>query len=316
MKELTVIIASYKPLYEKLLFTIESVLKQQNIDFELIITDDGSEYNYFDEIEKYIKANSNCDLVLLSHNKNQGTVKNIYDAVRIAKGKYVRTIGVGDAIYGENTLKAHLDCIKSSNNLWSFGQMIYFSVDENGNRFFVKHKSRPQLTKPYINRNDKKCIWQYCVLKDIATGTSILYERETFAKYLSLFLDKVIYCEDYVTEIMMFDGIMPTYYASPVVLYEYASGGITNPQEKKWKVLIEKDIATADGIMISRNNFPQDAYRRSIIRAITRRNKLGRKKIAVLFEPSKLFYAIRHRMFPQYTEIPEDISCLTNSKNK
>ena len=186
MKTVSVIIATYNPILERVLFTVDSVIKQIGIDFELIITDDGSKENYFDEIEKYIRDNSSCDYLLLSHNKNQGTLKNILDAVDHSSGKYIRTVGAGDAIIGTETLKNHVHFLEESGRKWSFGQMIYFSVDENGNRYFIRHKARPQITKPYLKNDDKKCVWLFCVSKDIATGTAVLYEKEIMKEYLLL----------------------------------------------------------------------------------------------------------------------------------
>ena len=100
----SILIASYNPVWEKLKVTIDSVLRQDYRDFEIVITDDGSENNLFPEIEKYMRAQSFDNFKLVAHEKNQGTVKNLIDGVKACSGKYVRDFGPGDAFYNEKSL--------------------------------------------------------------------------------------------------------------------------------------------------------------------------------------------------------------------
>ena len=310
MKEVSVIVASYNPDVEKLLFTVDSVLKQTGIDLELIITDDGSGNDHFGEVEQFIKNNSDIDYLLLCHKQSQGTVKNILDAVEHANGKYIRTLGMGDAIAGTNTLRDHVNYLEKSGKSWSFGQMIYFSVDDNGNRHFVKHVARPQITKTYMDGDDDKCIWQYCVLKDIATGTAILYEKDVLKKYLNLIKDKVIYVEDYIGMIMTYDGLIAAYYPHPVVYYEFASGGISDPSRKDWSGKIVKDINAIEQIMIGRDNSSDDQTRRSVAKVYARHINHNRNKYLMLLNRGKLSFVLKKRLHPVYTDVPEDESVL------
>lgn len=45
--EVSVVVASYNPQIEKLLFTIKSIVNQKNVDIQIVITDDGSFENIF-----------------------------------------------------------------------------------------------------------------------------------------------------------------------------------------------------------------------------------------------------------------------------
>ena len=309
MTKVSVIIATYKPVLERLLFSIDSVVRQQGIDFELIITDDGSINNCFEEARAYIEKKGFQNYTLLSHEKNAGTVKNILDAVYHAKGQYVRTIGTGDALYGTTSLKDHVDFLEKSKRKWSFGQMIYFTIDDSGKREYIRHQSRPQLTKSYLEGNDKKCMRQYCTFRDVATGTAILYEKNTIREYLELIQDKVIYCEDYIGEIMTYDGLVAAYYPEPVVLYEFAAGGVTDQTNRGWQDWREKimnDIAAADLIMISRDNTPDDSLHRKINRIHRRRNRFGRSKLCMIFEPGRILFHTKRILHPSMTNIPID----------
>ncbi len=61
-KSVSVILLMYNPNFFKVKKTIESILQQENIDFELIIADDASENNLFTEISELLK---NMNLMIL-----------------------------------------------------------------------------------------------------------------------------------------------------------------------------------------------------------------------------------------------------------
>ena len=274
-KDVSVIIATYNTDYESLKYTVDSVMCQKGIDFEMIITDDGSVNNHFEIIENYMQEHGFYNYVLLPHDNNRGTVLNYLDAVRIAKGRVIRTLGAGDAIYGDESLRSHVDFLIQSGKKWSFGEMIYFTNTAEGKRY-IPHRSRPQLTTPYINNRDTECVWNYCVIRDIATGTAILYERDLFLHYLELFANEVLYTEDYTAVLMTYDGYIGAYYPRPVVLYEFSTG-ITAPGNSAGGRLVQNDIENAMRIMVTRNN-EKDRLHRQIDRIIIKRLKRGKKK--------------------------------------
>lgn len=91
----TVLIVTYHPDWKKLLVTLDSVMAQTFKDYEIVVSDDGSEENCFDKIEAYFTAYQFANYTLIPHEKNQGTVKNLIDGLAKAKGKYVRDFGPG-----------------------------------------------------------------------------------------------------------------------------------------------------------------------------------------------------------------------------
>lgn len=108
----TVLIVTYHPDWKKLLVTLDSIMAQTFKDYEIVVSDDGSEENCFDKIEAYFAAHQFANYTLISHEKNQGTVKNLIDGLAKAKGKYVRDFGPGDAFYNEHTLQQVYDLWK------------------------------------------------------------------------------------------------------------------------------------------------------------------------------------------------------------
>ena len=74
--------------FDNLYKTIKSVLEQDYPSIQYIICDDGSDNFPRNEIEKFISEKSTSIEIVIEHNqKNQGTVKNINHANKLATGK-------------------------------------------------------------------------------------------------------------------------------------------------------------------------------------------------------------------------------------
>ena len=49
--EITVIVCTYNPDLQKLISTLKSVVLQKGVKIQVIVTDDGSSNNYFNEVK-------------------------------------------------------------------------------------------------------------------------------------------------------------------------------------------------------------------------------------------------------------------------
>lgn len=109
MKQLpliSIITLTYKK-FDTIFNTIESVLEQDYPNIEYIIADDGSDNFPKDEIEKFIFNNKSRNLknVLITYNKeNRGTVKNVNEAYKMAKGKYLLPLSGDDVFLNKNVV--------------------------------------------------------------------------------------------------------------------------------------------------------------------------------------------------------------------
>lgn len=96
----SVVTLTYKK-YGRLNGAIDSVLSQDYPDIEYIISDDGSPDFPRDKIEAYInrhKRDNLKNLIILEHEKNQGTVKNVNDAYRHARGEIIIPVSSDDEL--------------------------------------------------------------------------------------------------------------------------------------------------------------------------------------------------------------------------
>lgn len=244
--EVSVIMATYKPVWEKCVFTLDSVIAQQGVEFEIIIVDDGSADNMFGRLAEYIESKGFDNYRLIDHKDNQGTVKNYYDGVSVAKGKYIKLISPGDALFSDSILSDWVRALNKSGLCWSFGNAVYYQFIEN-RPTVVRGPAFPRVIDCYTVNNEEKCRWNYVVLEDVALGAALLCETDVFVCFLKEYIGKVKYAEDVVYNALMYKGIMPLYYDSNVVFYEYGTGVSTG--EKKWLDLIQKDLKNAESVI-------------------------------------------------------------------
>ena len=146
----TVLIVTYHPDWKKLLVTLDSVMAQTFKDYEIVVSDDGSEENCFDKIEAYFAAHQFANYTLIPHEKNQGTVKNLIDGLAKAKGKYVRDFGPGDAFYNEHTLQQVYDFMEEMRDIPFEIKRVYYMYDtvDGVRRGYHAHRCLEQILIP------------------------------------------------------------------------------------------------------------------------------------------------------------------------
>ena len=83
--DFSVVVLSYHPDKEKLMATLRSVVMQKGVSFEIIVADDGSPDFFEADIRAVLEGV--VDYQIIAHEQNQGTVKNLLDGVKAARGR-------------------------------------------------------------------------------------------------------------------------------------------------------------------------------------------------------------------------------------
>ena len=239
--DISVIVATYHPDLHKLMTTLSQILIQRGITFEIIISDDGSDIDWFDEIEQFFAEKKYNDYRLVKNKENIGTVRNIYGSVCEAKGKYVFCTSPGDYLHDEMTLCDLFNYAEKLNAGIVFGNAVYYSIDTE-NKPEIHSVTRAPFWPEMFNSNSSFKKESAFFFGNYVVGAAILRERNAFRKQLETIIPYCRYVEDNTSialALLQNDSIM--YYDRSIVFYEYGIG-ISTSKNEKWAKTIDNDF--------------------------------------------------------------------------
>ncbi len=290
----TILIVNYNPVWSKLIVTLESILRQSFKDYEIVVSDDGSKDNCFDKLKAYFEERGFTNYRLVSHEKNQGTVKNLIDGLKHSQGKYVRDFGPGDAFYKENTLQNVYDFLEENQYEACFGLMKGYCVSEQGNISFVDFL-HPFDIEAY-RKNDRERIAKNLILyRDNASGACTCYTRDYYLEYLEKIEGTVIYAEDIFQLMSGLDGREMRLFPDYLVWYE-ADTGVSTKKKSSFSKRLEQDVDRfyemlhreyADNSYVKRQMKVHKFYKIS--------NLYVRSLLRMFVNPDSVRYILNHR---------------------
>lgn len=227
--DISVVLVTYNSDLKKTLETIKSIISQKNVLFDLVIADDGSQDNHRKDVEEYLFFNSFSNYKFIANPKNQGTVKNLLSGVVRCNGKYVKGISPGDYLYDVYTLRDIVEFMEKNQALCAFGGAVYYS---DNNSLTVHNKKSPVSDYIYTNLKEtydydqvKRAQFFY---KDFILGAVAIFEKNILVEGLRFILNRVIYAEDTIIQLIAYKNIMIYKMPQYIFWYEYGSGISTN----------------------------------------------------------------------------------------
>lgn len=237
----SVLVLTYNSAWDKTRQTLYSILTQKNVDFELVVADDGSEENNYDKIKKYIESFGFTDYFLVENKQNKGTVKNILSGLAFCHGEYIKPISPGDFLYDENILQKTQECIINRNAAVFFERACYYSIKDDSPFVFLD-KANPHDVRPYLMDDYTKIKRNYLAYSDLILGASVIYKTSVFRDYLSKVSDYIKYAEDNTIIYMLAHGERVEFLSEIQygVWYEYMSG-ISMGNDSVWLERVAND---------------------------------------------------------------------------
>lgn len=273
-KEISVVVASYNPKWNKMQRTLDSIIGQQNVDMEIVITDDGSSNSMHNEVVDYLTEHGVENFVYISHESNKGTTINIHDGVSVAMGKYVKLISPGDILATELTLRKWCDHLLGSGRKWSVSDYKCF-VSTNTGIKFEEHNAHPDMIDCYLNGNETECRRNYLIFEDLACGAATLIEREFAHVYLDKLVGIAKLAEDHMYRLMVLDGFIASFYPEICVLYEWGEGVSTQTDSPYTRQLMQ-DYNKVDELIYNLIR-PEDKLYGQVRKAYQRKLKMPYK---------------------------------------
>lgn len=242
--KITVAVITYNPNMLKLKATLKSILMQKNIEYNVVLADDGSsEAIDWDSIEKLFKEHGVKDYLIKKNEKNQGTVKNLYSGLDFADSEYIFTISPGDMLFDDYTLSDVYEYCKDKEECaFFFGRAIYYQ--NNNGDIIVGETQFPKLPHIY---DYNKLPWlitstAYFSRQHIC-GAAYFYRTKEFKKHVKEIIDfGVKYVEDYTTAaIYILDYNQVIFFDRNVIWYE-SDTGVSGSRNKKWDAILNEDM--------------------------------------------------------------------------
>lgn len=251
----SIIVASYNPSFVQLKNTVISAIKQKNISFEIIVADDGSSIDYFDHLIQIFAERKFTNYKFAKLKSNEGTCKNIFNGLKMASGKYIKTIAPGDYFFSDEVLHRWVEWMENEDKKVCFGNAVFYSVTSENKYEFLRVVENPQNIEVYRRNHcsSKSQLLNYVFLKDVPVGANFITDKELMIKYLSSIIPEVIYAEDMVYRMMLVDGYEFVHFNEPVVWYEYGTGISTNGSDK-WKSIINREAIICNKLMARKTN--------------------------------------------------------------
>ena len=305
--DVSVCVLTYNPDISDLFTTVISCIKQVGINFELIVSDDGSLNNYQKELEALFKNLGFADYQFICHNNNHGTVKNCFDAVKNAKGRYIKLISPGDFFCNESALKKMVSFMDDNNCCASFSDLVFYRKGEIDKQFTAF--SMPQNVRPYEGEDIKRQQLNYLVLTDWASGASWITEANLLKKYLAKIFDKVIYSEDSVYRLMLADGIPLKHHSYVSMFYQYGDG-ISTSANSSWKEKLMKDNMEEIRTILS-SSLPSKRLKKYYRFVLSHNSSMNKIMRTILF-PRSVIEWLRTKTHPRYSAVINNYGFISN----
>ncbi len=277
----SVLVVTYNPDIYKVLLTLKSIISQDFNDYEIIVSDDGSENNCFKEIEEFFKKNNFENYILIPHTENQGTVKNLISGLSKASGKYVRDFGPGDTFYNVNTLSKIYSFMEDKECDACFGLMRGYYMDEDNNMQYGDFNHPFDINAYRKTGTDNRIIKNLVLYSDNVSGACLCYKTGFYLEYLKKIEKYVIYEEDIFQVLSSLEGKMVRLLDDYIVWYEMNSG--VSKKKSKFEELLKKDVDTFYNMLFEK--YPDNKYVKK------------RRKVSVFYNIDNIYLRTILRMF-------------------
>lgn len=302
----SVVVCTYNATWFKLKSTLESIISQKNIEFEIIIADDCSRYSMIENIKLFFRDNLFKKYKILVQNENIGTVKNYYTALCVAKGDYTFGISPGDMFYDRYVLEKLFAFSQHKNIDVCFGDVVYYQGNDERSEIINNIENSPRRPWYFDEGKSLKVMREQFILGNSIIGASFFRKTQIARKYFGEIVDISKYIEDYTTTtLMLYDGLRIYHFPHFVVWYEYGTG-VSTSTNQKWKSTLSEDLVRFYKFLKIRNS--DDKFLQNLIEFYQYPNNYLRI-IKCLYRSPKLFCKL---LFNKYSKVSIGYSNLYN----
>ena len=280
----SVLCVTYNSDLRKTKETLLSIIQQKNVSFEIIIADDGSKQNNFEDIRNFFRNNNFKNYKLVENKENQGTVKNFISGLNNCSGQYVKPISPGDYFYSDFSLSNAYEFIKHNKASVYFGRTAYYSYENNQVSLF-NNLANPKDLRPYKKQKFNIIKRNYFARRDSLLGASVIYNTYTIKSYMKTLSQFVKYAEDYSIFLMLANNEKISYMdfnnsdENFFIWYE-SSSGISTQVNSKWHDILLNELKNTYKYLIDNKLLSQKYFD-----CIFSSSKITRFRLQIFLDP-------------------------------
>ena len=164
----------------------------------------------------------------------------------------------------------------------------------------VSTKAHPNDINCYIRGNTAKARYNYLICDDLFLGAATMCRQETLLPYLQEICGKVVYAEDNVYRLMVYDRVPVCYFPENAIVYETGLGVSTSGNDI-WKQRLRKDWDACSELLLHRcsGHDPIDA---KLQFRLNSPSGFGGKVRLYLSLPGLLVWRLKCKLHPRKTE--------------
>ena len=241
--------------------TINSILKQNYKNFEIIISDDASPIDLTDTVKSY----SDKRIRFYRQEKNLGFIKNWNFCIKQSKGKFIKIMG-DDDIINENCLKTELKLLEEQKIKILISQ--FKTINSKGELFKTPDCfKQPNKTTTFSNLEFSKL---YFFGKSyFGLPTAVTFDKELLEK-TGLF-DDTIGCPADIDMWLRMSAVTPIYYTQEILSYMRWHENNLSKQLAKNSFNYKEDLKTLE------KNYPNVSKQLTLKEKIKIYNRYERK---------------------------------------
>lgn len=230
--KVSVVVLTYKK-FDNLQNNINSVLKQDYTNYEVIIHDDGSDNFDFYQIEQMLPIECRDKFTIKTSTRNQGTVKNFNKAIGLATGDIIVPLSQDDIFANSHVLKDIVDTFLREDCAVCFGKR----------QGSISRVVLPAPRDFNLLESGKQLLYRRIYFGNFLSGAALYYKKSTLND-LKLFDERYKLLEDYPAVIKIMKSNMKISGLNEITVV-YGERGVSegsNVKSKVHKMLIQDDI--------------------------------------------------------------------------
>lgn len=237
----SVIVLIYNPDVHKLESTLLSIIGQKNVDFEIVLSDDGSKESIEEGVKAFFGKHNFSKYRFIRSVENTGTVKNYLRGLYASNGIYIFGTSPGDMLYDETVLADFYDFAVNQKAKICFGRAAYYNMQGINLNIIEGVPNLPPYPQLFRADQSRKTEKTAIFFGSIILGATFFRERESTIHYLNEIKDYVKFAEDNTSAILAeLSGERITYFDRLVIWYEYGTG-ISTTASSKWHNILENE---------------------------------------------------------------------------